>query len=49
MDTPIVIIILAYIASFCLLGIQAVVADPLNIEMVGADGVRKEVKKLNSC
>ena len=33
MDTPIVIIILAYIASFTFLGVQSVVGDPIGIEM----------------
>ena len=33
MDTPIVIIILAYIASFTFLGVQSVVGDPMGIEM----------------
>uniref|UniRef100_A0AAT9J760 ORF11 n=1 Tax=Nitrosopumilaceae spindle-shaped virus TaxID=3065433 RepID=A0AAT9J760_9VIRU len=33
MDTPIVIIITAYIFSFAFLGVQAVVGDPMGIEM----------------
>ena len=33
MDTPIVIIILAYVASFAFLGTQAVLGDPLGAEM----------------
>jgi hypothetical protein len=39
MDTPIVIIILAYIASFALIGIQVVLGDPLGIEIEGVDGI----------
>lgn len=33
MDTPIVIIIICYIASFTVLGVQSVIGDPMNIEM----------------
>ena len=33
MDTPIVIIILAYIASFTFLGVQSALGDPIGIEM----------------
>lgn len=33
MDTPIVIIIFAYIASFSFLGVQSVVGDPIGVQM----------------
>ena len=37
MDTPIVIIIFAYIASFSFLGVQSVIGDPIGVEMKAFD------------
>jgi len=37
MDTPIVIIIFAYIASFSFLGVQSVLGDPIGVEMKAFD------------
>ena len=37
MDTPIVIIIFAYIASFSFLGVQSVLGDPIGVDMKAFD------------
>jgi len=37
MDTPIVIIIFAYVASFSFLGVQSVVGDPIGVQMKAFD------------
>ena len=37
MDTPIVIIIFAYIASFSFLGVQSILGDPIGVDMKAFD------------